>query len=229
MRESLIARVFSLDRTRRDSGTRRARLGRLLCGCLASPRPLRCGRLPCGCPKRLWTAPAGCRPRLLRERLRACRRVSFLHQCLVNGARASCRWLAPPSTLAGLISSLCAAPRLLRDLSLRGRRKVHPRAARLGEAYGNGLLGGTRTVLALTDMLHLFPNEFARLSRGGLAFSCVLACPFKSSFFRHNTHLCKVLVTGSFPDLRILSRLIHEPQWTKIDVSTPESPREQNF
>src|SRR5207248_2407957 len=190
---------------------------------LASPRPLRCGRLPCGCPKRLWTAPAGCRPRLLRERLRACRRVSFLHQCLVNGARASCRWLALLSTLAGLISSLCAAPRLLRDLSLRGRRKVHPRAARLGEAYGNGLLGGTRTVLALTDMLHLFPNEFARLSRGGLTFSCVLACPFKSSFFRHNTHLCKVLVTGSFPDLRILSRLIHEPQWTKIDAPTPES------
>jgi hypothetical protein len=70
-------------------------------------------------------------------------------------------------------------------LSLLRRLEFYTRAAGLGQPDRDGLLGRTRTVFALTDMLDLLVDEFARLSGWRLSLSGVPPRASDGFLFRH--------------------------------------------
>jgi hypothetical protein len=66
---------------------------------------------------------------------------------------------------------------------------MNTRPPRLREANRDRLLRRARTMLALADVVHLLPDEFAGLRRGRFARLLVLACPLEGGLFRHVGHL----------------------------------------
>src|SRR5687768_8603092 len=92
-------------------------------------------------------------------------------QGLGDGPRALGGWAPGLGAVPNGIGALCALAGLLRHLALWRRRQVHAGAPGLGEADGDGLLGGPGAVLAFADVMDGFANEFARLGGGGLALA----------------------------------------------------------
>jgi hypothetical protein len=72
--------------------------------------------------------------------------------------------------------------------SLFRRRQLNACAPRFGKPDRNGLLRASRSVLSLTNMVHLFAHELARLRAGRFALASVFARPLDCSFFWHDNH-----------------------------------------
>src|ERR1043165_6740915 len=83
------------------------------------------------------------------------------------------------------VIALGAAARFLRDGSLSRRRQLHTRPPRLGTSDGDGLLGGTRAVFALADVVHFFAHKFPGLRAGSFSRGFVLARSFDGFLFWH--------------------------------------------
>jgi hypothetical protein len=45
-----------------------------------------------------------------------------------------------------------------------GRREIHSGSARFGQANGNGLFAGLRSMFSFADVMELFPHKFPGLS-----------------------------------------------------------------
>src|SRR6266700_8354118 len=87
--------------------------------------------------------------------------------------------------LAFAISMLRAASSFLRCLASRRRREIDARPARLGQANGNRLLGGLRSVLAFANVVHFFADELPRLRRRRLSLAFILLGSFHGFLFGH--------------------------------------------
>ncbi len=88
--------------------------------------------------------------------------------------------------LAGAPGSLLrAATRLGRRRSIRGRRQLHTRAARLRKADRDRLLGRARTVFSFPHMFDFLADELPRLGRGRLPGAFVRAGPSNGLLFWH--------------------------------------------
>jgi len=100
--------------------------------------------------------------------------------------RAGTGWRGAPAPRASLGQ---IALRLLADLCGRasafGRAELYPRPAGLGKADGDGLLRRARAVLAFTDVVYFFADEFAGLRRGRFSLLLVAFGAFARFFFRH--------------------------------------------
>ena len=131
------------------------------------------------------TAPPGRLTRLTGERALRGRPPRFALQRLLDGARARTRGFPAAS------SPPCARRRggALASLGLRGLRRraeLHSGSAGLAQANRDRLLGGSRAVLAAADVVNLFADELARLSRRSLAFPPVSACTLQCLLVRHS-------------------------------------------
>lgn len=67
------------------------------------------------------------------------------------------------------------------------RSQLHPGTTGLGKTYGYYLLGRTRTMLTLSNVMHLLTNEFSGLCGRRLALTGVFAGSFNCLSFRHET------------------------------------------
>src|SRR5207253_6284645 len=74
-----------------------------------------------------------------------------------------------------------------RRLSLFRGWKLHAGATGLGQPNGDRLLRGARSVLAFADVLHRFPDKFARLGTGRLPLALRLPGPLDRLFLRHDS------------------------------------------
>jgi hypothetical protein len=83
------------------------------------------------------------------------------------------------------VSTGCTFARLFRSRPFLRRLQINTRAARLGKPYGNGLLRRARTVLAFTDMIHLFAYELTGLSARRLPLTFISANPLDGLLFWH--------------------------------------------
>src|SRR5215472_3853740 len=92
-------------------------------------------------------------------------------------------WLAPsPPFLVGTRGRGARAPR---GLPLGARLERHAGAASLGEADGDRLLGRPRPVLALADVMHLFPNKLAGGRGGTLPLTQIFLCSLQRLLLGH--------------------------------------------
>jgi len=66
-----------------------------------------------------------------------------------------------------------------------GRAQFHACAAGFGQADGDRLLGGPRTVFAFADVVHFFAHKFAGLGGGGFSFLTVFLGSPDGFPFRH--------------------------------------------
>ena len=169
-------------------------------GALWSEPP--CGPLPNG-RTRPWSAPLAVRHRRARKPCVVRRRV--LHG--VKAPRAtrcfSVRALEPATRrarrAAGVGSCVCAVPPHRRTrrscgcgpwpclgLALAWRTGGNARPSGLGKTDGDGLLRRSRPMLATADLVNLFANEFAGLSRGRFARALVLTSLLDCSLVRHD-------------------------------------------
>lgn len=164
-----------------------ARTCRLLRRGRASRRAFRSHRFAgCG-------SPLGCRfsggRRMSLSRQRRARGggTAFMFQRLPRGSRPSLRNVVI-AALSGTVRTCRTLPRPLRNGSFLGRRQVDAGPSSLRQADRDGLLAGTRTVLALADVLHLLAYEFPSLRRRCLALLPVPTRPFECSFLRHERY-----------------------------------------
>src|SRR5262245_47400555 len=102
------------------------------------------------------------------------RRAPFALQCLPGRSRPRGGGSVRAAALALGVVARGLRPGLLRSRSSSGRRQVHSGAPRLGEPDRDRLLRRPRAMLPFADMLHLFPDELAGLSRRRLALLLVL-------------------------------------------------------
>src|SRR5438128_5818540 len=86
--------------------------------------------------------------------------------------------------LAFAISMLRAASSFFRCLASRRRGEIDARPARLGQANGNRLFGGLRSVLAFANVVHFFANELPRLRRRRFPLAFILLRSFHGFLFR---------------------------------------------
>ncbi len=82
-----------------------------------------------------------------------------------------------PAALAGFLG--CFA--LLR------RGQIDPDAPSFRQSNGDGLFGGSRAVLSLTDMMDFFPDELACLGCGRFALTLVLLRTLPGFCFWHDS------------------------------------------
>jgi hypothetical protein len=75
------------------------------------------------------------------------------------------------------------------NLSATGWLQLDTSAPRLREAYRDSLFGGTRTVVALANVVHLLPHKFSSLRAGRLAFTSILLSTLDGFLFRHKNLL----------------------------------------
>src|SRR4030095_4618911 len=87
------------------------------------------------------------------------------------------------------------------------RWQFHASATRLGQPDGYGLLRGTCAMLALADVMDLFPHEFSGLRRRRLALPRVATRTLKGFFFRHRGSLPSLLLSAPWRSLRSDRRL----------------------
>src|SRR5262249_53092474 len=66
-----------------------------------------------------------------------------------------------------------------------GRLEGDARKGRLGEGDGDRLLGRLRAVFALTDVMHLLPNELAGGRGGALPLTQIFLCSLQRLLLRH--------------------------------------------
>ena len=71
------------------------------------------------------------------------------------------------------------------DATAGWRSQLHPGAAGLGEADGDGLLGVPRAMFAFANMVHFFPHKLPGLGGGSFSFSFILVSTSQSFYFRH--------------------------------------------
>jgi hypothetical protein len=83
------------------------------------------------------------------------------------------------------VSTSSGLARFLRCCAFLRRLQVDSSATRLGEAYCDSLLRRASTVLALTDVVHLFTHEFSRLSTRRLSGALIFASPLYRLLFWH--------------------------------------------
>ena len=76
--------------------------------------------------------------------------------------------------------------RLLRRLTLCGRREFHPLSPRLGQSDRYGLLGRARAVLATSNVLNFFPDKLPGLRRRSSSFPFSFARSSQSLFLWHH-------------------------------------------
>src|SRR5437764_8166151 len=93
---------------------------------------------------------------------------------------ATCR-----CTMAACIVTRSALASSCGGLALARRGQIHTRAPGLGQTYRNRLLGGARSMFALTDVIHLLFDEFTCLRAGSLALALVPFCPLHCLSFWH--------------------------------------------
>src|SRR6185503_4173144 len=110
--------------------------------------------------------------------------VPLAFQPLQHRARSPGRWRA--ALAAGAARRCRAAPRALLG-ARRRRRELHAGPARLRQSDRDRLLGGTRAVLALADVLDLLVDEFAGLRAWRLSRTLVGACFLECGLLRHCT------------------------------------------
>jgi hypothetical protein len=88
-------------------------------------------------------------------------------------------------TCARLQIALRLLPGCSRGVSLLWSSDLHARAAGLGQADGDRLLGVPTAVLTLLLMMHFLANKFTRLCCSGFTLSFISPRTFCRSFFRH--------------------------------------------
>jgi hypothetical protein len=116
----------------------------------------------------------GCRPPFPRAALRVARqsgmgrrRSAFPFQSIARSTGAPRVWFS-----TGSLRFLHSGPGL----------HLHPCAPRLRQPYGDSLLRGTRSVLAVTHVLDFFAHVFTGFAGGRF----LLGCAFPCSFLRHD-------------------------------------------
>src|SRR5262249_23929267 len=102
-----------------------------------------------------------------------------------NRAGPPLRRFAPRPPTADVLCGLAA--RLRGCPTLFWSRQFHAGATGLGKTDGDRMLGRTGTVLAFTDVFHLFPDEFTGLHAGRLAFALVLRGTLQRLFVWHRS------------------------------------------
>lgn len=108
------------------------------------------------------TATSCARVRLSRQRLSRCRAMSFAAQCALGRSRSRRRY--PSRSFSSFREiSLGLLLRASRRGALLRRGELDARATCLGESDCDCLLRGSRAMLALANVIHLFANELARL------------------------------------------------------------------
>ena len=119
-----------------------------------------------------------------RRARRRASRLALEHLC--HGARHTRPTPGLALVLARFIGVLGALARASLGLAFSRRTKGNTGPSGLGKTDGNGLLGRSRPVLATADLVNLFANEFAGLSRGRLARTLVLASLLDGSLVRRS-------------------------------------------
>src|ERR1700688_265158 len=126
--------------------------------------------------------------RLLRDSsVRSCR-VSFLLQGSAGGPRTLCGGLAHYSALnfrAFRRIAACLFPGLFRYFPLNRCRQADACTSSLRQSDGDGLLGGTRAMLALADVVHFLPHKFTGLGIWRFALTRILLRSLNRLSFRH--------------------------------------------
>jgi hypothetical protein len=87
---------------------------------------------------------------------------------------------------------LCFLRRIRRGLTLAGWCQFDACTSCFRQPDRNGLLGGCCSVLAFTDVMHLFADEFSGLSAWSFSFASVFVRTLNRFFFRH-----EALLTGA--------------------------------
>ena len=105
--------------------------------------------------------------------------MSLALQCAFRGARPPgrnfVRTLRRLSILRRFLPSRCRSP----------RRQFHSRAPRLRKPNGNCLLGRSRSMFSLPNVIHFFPDELSRLGRWRLPFPRIFSGPLHGLTLRH--------------------------------------------
>src|SRR5207248_552429 len=110
--------------------------------------------------------------RLPRKRRARRRRARLMLQCAPHRTGPPCGWPPAPPPLGNVARRL--APRLHRRLPRSRRLQLYSRPAGLRQPDRDRLLGRTRTVFALTDVVHLLTDELPSLRRRRFALGCIL-------------------------------------------------------
>ena len=153
--------------------------------CRATDRALRSHRPLCSGRAFGSSAPRGgalCMARKSGARHRAPR---FVLENSRYGARDPRPTMSLALVLARLIGVFSAPARTRFGLSFFRRTKGNACPSGLGEADGDGLLGRSGSMFAVTNFVDFFTNKFTRLCRWRLAGALVLACLLDCSLVRH--------------------------------------------
>jgi hypothetical protein len=123
--------------------------------------------------------------RLSRQRFFGCAAAGFAFERALGGAGAFAgRFLARGFLTLGEIT-LRLLSRSGRCFAAFRRRQFHAGASRFGQTDGDGLLGRSRAVFALANVLHFFPDKLARLGGRREPFALVFTCSFDCFVFWH--------------------------------------------
>ena len=128
--------------------------------------------------------------RLPGEGAMRCRGVWLAPEGAPGGALAPGRRLATRRrTMPTLVGALRALACLLGYLALLGRWQVHACASCLRKSDRDRPSGRSRAVLALTDVMNLFADEFSSLCGRSLALTLVAFRPAQCVLVRHSRFL----------------------------------------
>src|SRR5438270_9495807 len=111
--------------------------------------------------------------------------AAFAAQSARNSARTGARW--PPPASGAATTQVAAGPgaHLLGSPAAFRRSELDAGAARFGKPNGDSLLRRARSVLALSNVMHLLANKFAGLSARRFALALILVCAFQCLLLWH--------------------------------------------
>jgi hypothetical protein len=161
--------------------------GSLSCCGLSDGWALGACRLPRGCGPLRGRAGTGGGAGVPGECPRRCGRTSLPPEGALDGGRSTRRGTFPGALCTS--GARCALRRRSGRPAL-GPWHLHARVSRLRQADGDGLLGRSRTMLPLADVVYLLSNELARLSGRRFSFTPVASCAGNCFFLGHLSLPC---------------------------------------
>jgi len=108
----------------------------------------------------------------------------FAFQCRRGRSRSP--WIDALLAMSSRAAGRCGTLTRLGFCRRRRLAKLDPRTARFGQSDGDRLFRRTRSVLAVTDVVHFLTNEFTRLCARGLPLSFIVSCPLERPFLWHD-------------------------------------------
>src|SRR5262245_35955456 len=133
--------------------------------------------------------PARALPRLTGQGLSRRGAPAFAFEGSGRGPRTARRGAAPPAALARPVRGRGAPAGLGPDPARRWWLQPDAGASSFREPDGDGLLGRSRTVFALTDVMHLLADELTGLARWRLALLLGSPRPLDRRVLRHRVLL----------------------------------------